>query len=55
MFCHKEQKHIFPRYAGDEFGWTYGSEEKAVNAEIAEWIRKQILQGRLPKRIIAIR
>lgn len=26
------------------FGWTYGSEEKNVNAGIAERIRKQILQ-----------
>ena len=34
--------HIFPRYAGDGFGWTYGSEEKTVNSEIAERIRKQI-------------
>lgn len=34
--------HIFPRYTGDGFGWTYGSEEKAVNAEIAERIRKQL-------------
>ncbi len=24
------------------FGWFYGSEEKAVNAEIAERIRKQL-------------
>lgn len=28
--------HIFPRYKGDGFGWTYGSEEKAVNTEIAQ-------------------
>lgn len=34
--------HIFPRYAGDGFGWTYGSEEKNVNSEIAERIRKQL-------------
>lgn len=34
--------HIFPRYAGDGFGWIYGNEEKAVNAEIAERIRKQL-------------
>ena len=34
--------HIFPGYVGDGFGWTYGSEEKAVNAEIAERIRKQL-------------
>lgn len=34
--------HIFPRYAGDEFGWTYGSEEKNVNSEIAERIRKKL-------------
>lgn len=25
--------HIFPRYAGDGLGWTYGSEEKVVNSE----------------------
>lgn len=37
--------HIFPRYAGDGFGWTYGSDEKAVNTEIAEKIRKQILEA----------
>ena len=34
--------HIFPRYAGDGFGWTYGSEEKTVNSEIAGRIGKQI-------------
>ena len=34
--------HIFPEYVGDGFGWTYDSEEKAVNAEIAERIRKQL-------------
>ena len=34
--------HIFPRYIEDGFGWSYGSEEKAVNAEIAERIRKQL-------------
>lgn len=34
--------HIFPRYEGDGFGWTYGSDEKAVNTEIAERIRKQL-------------
>lgn len=34
--------HIFPRYVGDGFGWTYGSEEKTVNSEIAERIRKQM-------------
>ena len=27
--------HIFPRYKGDGFGWTYGEDMKAVNAEIA--------------------
>ena len=32
--------HIFPRYKGDGFGWTYGNEEKAVNKEIAKRIRK---------------
>lgn len=35
--------HIFPRYIEDGFGWSYGSEEeKTVNAEIAERIRKQL-------------
>lgn len=34
--------HIFPRYVGDGFCWTYGSEEKTVNSEIAERIRKQL-------------
>ena len=34
--------HIFPRYIEDGFGWSYDSEEKAVNAEIAERIRKQL-------------
>ncbi len=34
--------HVFPRYDNDGFGWTYGSEEKDVNAEIAERIRTQL-------------
>lgn len=34
--------HVFPRYDNDGFGWTYGSEEKDINAEIAERIRKQL-------------
>ncbi len=34
--------HIFPRYNGDGFGWTYGEEIKDVNAEIAERIREKI-------------
>ena len=34
--------HIFPRYAKDGFGWTYGNEEKVVNIAIAEQIRKQL-------------
>ena len=34
--------HVFPRYEGDGFGWTYGSEERKVNSEIAERIRKQL-------------
>ncbi len=34
--------HIFPRYEGDGFGWTYGSEEKNANSEITERIRKQL-------------
>ncbi len=34
--------HIFPRYENDGFGWTYGSEVKVVNAEIAEKIRQTL-------------
>ena len=34
--------HVFPRYENDGFGWTYGSEERKVNSEIAERIRKQL-------------
>lgn len=34
--------HIFPRYVGDGFGWTYGNEIKNVNAEIAKRIRDRI-------------
>lgn len=34
--------HIFPRYKGDGFGWTYGETAKAVNAEIAGRIRDGI-------------
>ena len=34
--------HIFPRYIGDGFGWTYGEEPKNVTAEIAERIRKEL-------------
>lgn len=34
--------HIFPRYVGDGFGWTFGEGEKAVNAEIAKQIREQM-------------
>ena len=36
--------HIFPRYKADGFGWTYGEEAKAVNAEIAGRIRNKISQ-----------
>lgn len=41
--------HIFPRYAGDGFGWTYGNEKRTVNSEIAKQIREQItvLQERI--------
>lgn len=35
--------HIFPRYVDDGFGWTFCGEEKAVNLEIAEQIRKILL------------
>lgn len=34
--------HIFPRYKGDGFGWTYGEEPKAVNSEIANKIKEQL-------------
>ena len=34
--------HIFPRYEGDGFGWTYGSGKKNVNKEIAEKLREKI-------------
>ena len=34
--------HIFPRYIGDGFGWTYGEEAKDVNAEIAKRIKDRI-------------
>jgi len=34
--------HIFPRYTGDGFGWTYGEDEKAVTTEIAKRIRDKI-------------
>lgn len=31
--------HIFPRYHGDGFGWTYGEDGKAVNSVIAQKIK----------------
>ena len=34
--------HIFPRYAGDGFGWTYGEEPKNVKEEIAKRIGEQL-------------
>lgn len=34
--------HIFPRYKGDGFGWTYGGDVKKVSAEIAERIRERM-------------
>ena len=34
--------HIFPRYSGDGFEWTYGDGAKNVNAEIARRIRDRI-------------
>ncbi len=36
--------HIFPRYQGDGFGWTYGTGEKKVNEEIASRIKEAIDQ-----------
>lgn len=34
--------HVFPRYKGDGFGWTYGKGTKKVNAEIAKKIREKM-------------
>ena len=34
--------HIFPRYAGDGFGWTYGDDVKKVSEEIAKKLKDQI-------------
>lgn len=34
--------HIFPRYKGDGFDWTYDSESKDVNKEAAKRIRDRI-------------
>ena len=34
--------HIFPRYKGDGFGWTYGNDAKDVNAMIAKRIRERL-------------
>lgn len=31
--------HVFPRYHGDGFGWTFGEDGKAVNSEIAQKIK----------------
>lgn len=34
--------HIFPRYHGDGFGWTFGEGEKLVNSDIAKRIKAAI-------------
>lgn len=34
--------HIFPRYEGDGFGWTFGQGRKNVNEEIAKRIREKL-------------
>lgn len=34
--------HIFPRYAGDGFGWIYGDDVKKVSEEIAKKLKDQI-------------
>lgn len=34
--------HIFPRYDGDGFGWTFGDGKKNVNSEIAAKLRENI-------------
>lgn len=46
--------HIFPRYEGDGFGWTCGSEEKVVNSEIAERIRKKLRVGSVVGRTVTV-
>ena len=35
-------------------GWSYGSEEKAVNAEIAERIRKQLRVDSIVGNIVTV-
>lgn len=39
-------QHIFPRYVDDGFSWNFSNEEKTVNSEIAERIRKKLNKGR---------
>lgn len=34
--------HIFPRYKGDKFGWTYREDPVSVNYEIANRIKEKI-------------
>lgn len=34
--------HIFPRYKGDGFAWTYDSKSKGVNEEAVKRIRERI-------------
>lgn len=38
--------HIFPRYSGDGFGWTYGEGRKNINTEMVKRI-KEIISFRI--------
>lgn len=46
--------YIFPRYVGDEFGWTYGNEVKTINSKIVERIRRQIKVNILIGKIVTV-
>lgn len=46
--------HIFPRYVRDGFGWTYGSDEKAVNSEIAGRIRTCMKKNSIIGRTVTV-
>lgn len=39
--------HIFPRYKGDGFGWTYAENTVSVNAEIADMIKEKLAEQEL--------
>lgn len=35
--------HIFPRYEGDGFGWTFGDQQKEYNQLIADKIKSKLM------------